>query len=64
MIAIEKKVAQVNRHLKGLCSEKRFELISHKEIIKEKHLNESKLHLNKKGTATLSNTFTEDNCIY
>ena len=59
-----KKVAQVNRHLKGLCIEKHFELISHKEIIKEKHLNESKLHLNKKATATLSNTFTEDNCIY
>ena len=50
-----KKVAQVNRHLKTLC----IELISHENVITEKHLNRSKLHLNKRGTATLSNTFTE-----
>ena len=56
-----KKVAQVNRHLKTLCIERNFELISHENIITEKHLNGSKLHLNKEGTANLSNTFTEAN---
>ena len=54
-----KKVAQVKRHLKTLCIERNFELISHENIITEKHLNGSKLHLNKRGTAILSNTFTE-----
>ena len=54
-----KKVVQVNRHLKTLCIEKNFELISHENIITEKHLNGSKLHLNKTGTVILSNTFTE-----
>ena len=61
-----KKVAQVNRHLKTLCIERNFELISHENIITEKHLNGSKLHLNKRGTTILSNTFTEaiSNSIY
>lgn len=37
-----------------------------KSIITEKHLNGSKLHLNKRGTVILSNTFTEaiSNSIY
>ena len=48
-----KKVAQVNRHLKTLCSERNFELISHENIITEKQLNRSKLHLNKRGTAII-----------
>ena len=40
-------------------NDRNFELISHANIITEKHVNRSKLHLNKKGTAILSNTFTE-----
>ena len=61
-----KKVAQVNRHLRTLCTERNFELISHENIITEKHLNGSKLHLNKRGTTILSNTFMEaiSNSIY
>ena len=61
-----KKVVQVNRHLKTLCTERNFELISYENIITEKHLNGSKLHLNKRGTVILSNTFTEaiSNYIY
>ena len=54
-----KKVVQVNRHLKTLCIERNFELISNENIITEKHLNASKLHLNKRGTVILSNIFTE-----
>ena len=61
-----KKVVQVNRHLKTLCIERNFELITHDNITTEKHLNGSKLHLNKRGTVILSNTFTEaiSNSIY
>ena len=57
---------QVNRHLKTLCIDRNFELITHDNIITEKHLNGSKLHLNKRGTVILSNTFTEaiSNSIY
>ena len=54
-----KKVAQVNRHLKTLCIERDFELFSYESIITEKHLNRSKLHINKRVTAILSNAFTE-----
>ena len=61
-----KKVVQINRHLKTLCMERNFELISHENIITEKHLNGSKLHLNKRGRVILYNTFTEaiSNSIY
>ena len=52
-----RKVAQENMHLKTLCIERNFELISYKNIITEKDLNESKLHLNKIGTPILSNKF-------
>ena len=55
-----KKVVKVNRHLKTLCIERNFELISLQNIITEKHLNGSKLHLNKRGTAISCNTFTEN----
>ena len=61
-----KKVAQVKWHLKTYCIERNFELMSHEKIITEKHLNGSKLHLSKRGTAILSNTFTAaiSNSIY
>ena len=42
------KVAQVNRSLKRLCQENNFELINHENTITERHLNGSKLHLNKR----------------
>ena len=54
-----KKVAQVNKHLKTLCVDRNLELISDKNVITESNLNRSKLHLSKRGTAILSNTFTE-----
>ena len=53
------KVAQVNRSLKRLCQEKNFDLINHEKTITERHLNGSKLHLNKRGTTIFSNNFTE-----
>ena len=51
------KVAQVNRSLKRLYQEKKFELINHENTITERHLNGSKLNLNKRGTTILSNNF-------
>ena len=53
------KVAQVNRSLKRLCRENNFELINHKNTTTGGHLNGFKLYLNKRGTAILSNNFTE-----
>ena len=60
------KVAQVNRSLKRLSQGKNFEMINHENTITERHLNGSKLHLNKRGTTVLSNSFTEviSNSIY
>ena len=61
-----KKVAQVNSHLKTLYIERNFKLLSHEKITVEKHLSESKLHLDKRGTAIFSNTIKEavSNSIY
>ena len=61
-----KNVVQVNRYLKTLCIERNFELITHGNIITEKHLNRSKLHLNTRGTVILFNTFRDaiSNSIY
>ena len=53
------KVAQVNRSLKRLCQKNNFELINHENTNTERHLNGSRLHLNKRGTTILSNNFTE-----
>ena len=45
-----KKVAEVNIALKELCKEKKF-ISYHEKKITGKHLNGSKLHLNRKGTS-------------
>ena len=45
----QNKVVQVNQSLKRLCQENNFELINHENTITERHLNGSKLHLNKRG---------------
>ena len=54
-----KKVAEVNIVLKELCEKKNLYDINHDKKITVKHLNGSKLYLNKKGTSILSNTFVE-----
>ena len=54
-----KKVAEVNIVLKELCKEKNLYNIKHDKKITIKHLNGSKLLLNKKGTSILWNTFVE-----
>ena len=42
---------------KGVMERKKLICINHDKKITVKHLNGSKLHLNKKGTSILSNTF-------
>ena len=54
-----KKLAEANIVLKELCKEKKLYYINHEKKITVKHLNGSKLHLNKKGTSILLNTFIE-----
>ena len=57
-----KKVAEVNIVLKELCKEKNLYYINHEKKVAVKHLNGSKLHLNKKGISILSNKFIESIC--
>ena len=54
-----KKVVEVNIVLKELCKEKKLYFINHEKKITVKHLNGSKLQLNRKGTSILSNAFIE-----
>ena len=51
------KVAEVNKVLEELCKEKNLYYINHEKKITVKHLNGSKLHLNKNDANILSNTF-------
>ena len=50
---------ETNRYLKELCKEKNIFLIQHDKTITTRDLNGLKLHLNKRGTEILSNTFIE-----
>ena len=45
--------------MKDRCREKNFHFINHGNTITVRHLNASKLHLNKRGTQLLSNQFPE-----
>ena len=49
----QRKVVETNQHLNESCKEQ------HDKTMTNRHLNGSKLHLNKRGTEILSNTFTE-----
>ena len=52
-------MTEVNKVLNELCKEKNLHYINHEKKITVKYLNGSKLHLNKKDTSILSNTFVE-----
>ena len=45
--------------LKEKCREKKLQFLDHGNTITVRHLNASKLHLNKRGTQILSNVFAE-----
>ena len=53
------KANEVNKCLTELCFERNFLLIDHSKTLKPQHLNGSKLHLNRRGTPILQNTFTK-----
>ena len=53
------KANEVNKCLTELYFERNFLLIDHSKILKSQDLNGSKLHLNRRGTAILQNTFTK-----
>ena len=53
------KANEVNKCLTELCFERNFVLIDHSKTLKPQHLNGSKLHLNRRGTPILQNTFTK-----
>ena len=50
---IDKKVLEVNSHLKNYCSQKNIDFIDNNNI-KEEHLGLKKLHLNKRGNTVLA----------
>ena len=49
----QRKVVETNEHLNKSCKEQ------HDKTMTNRHLNGSKLHLNKRGTEILSNTFID-----
>ena len=50
---IDKKVLEVNSHLKNYCRQKNIDFIDNNNI-KEEHLGVKKLHLNKRGNSVLA----------
>ena len=53
------KANEVNKCLTELSFERNFLLIDHSKTLKPQHLNGNKLHLNRRGTPILQNTFTK-----
>ena len=53
---IDKKVSQVNLYLKNYCNKKNINFIDNGKL-KEEHLGQKKLYLNKKGNSILANIF-------
>ena len=54
-----KKTEEINIVLKELCKEKNLYYINHEKKITVKHLNGSKIHLNRKSISILVDTFVE-----
>ena len=50
-------VSEVNLHLKDLCEERNLYLIDNTKSFSSHHLNKGKLHLNRKGSKLLNDTF-------
>ena len=56
---LDKTRIEVNTHLKEMCKEKNIFLIDYDKRIKANHLNNSKIHLNRRRATMLSNTFIQ-----
>ena len=53
---IDKKISQVNSYFKEYCNPKTIDFIENGNL-KEEHLGQKNLHLNKKGNSILANIF-------
>ena len=53
---VDKKVSQVNSFLQNYCKQKNIDFIANGNL-KEEHLGQKKLHLNKNGNSILANNF-------
>ena len=53
----KEKGNEVNEYLSKFCVERNLHLIDHSKRLKTQHLNGSKLHLNRRGTPILQDTF-------
>ena len=53
---IDKKVSQANSYVKNYCKQRNIDFIDNGNL-KEEHLGQEKLHLNKKGNSILANNF-------
>ena len=61
----KEKSRKVNAVLKELCAAKNIYLIDHADSINSRHLNSSKLHLNRDGTRLLGNAFEKAiSCVF
>ena len=54
---LNQKGCEVNSHLKDLCEEKNLYLTDNTKKFRSHHLNKGKLHLNRKGSKLLNDTF-------
>ena len=54
---LNQKRSEVNPHLKDLCEERNLYLIDNTKKFRSHHLNKGKLHLNRKGSKLLNDTF-------
>ena len=54
---LNQKGCEVNSHLKNLCEERNLYLIDNTKKFRSHHLNKGKLHLNRKGSKLLNDTF-------
>ena len=54
---LNQKGSEINSHLKQLCEERNLYLIDSTKKFRSHHLNKGKLHLNRKGSKLLNDTF-------
>ena len=54
---LNQKGCEANSHLKDLCEERNLYLIDNTKKFRPHHLNKGKLHLNRKGSKLLNDTF-------
>ena len=59
---LNQKGVEVNAYLKDLCKEKNIYFINNSKRIKAQHLNQGRLHLNRKGSNILSSIFVNEIC--